>query len=129
MRFGFKNAFLVDMDGERNREVIRKKTAEAFLISATFDSADVLANPKAMMREICAALCVEWVDGCMTDWKQGARPSDGVWAAHWYGSVKASSGFSAASVTPAKLSTHDLALAEEMRPHYAAMATCKLPRP
>jgi len=113
----------------RQRELFDEITELTGQRPPVVDSADVLANPKAMMREICAALCVEWVDGCMTDWKQGARPSDGVWAAHWYGSVKASSGFSAASVTPAKLSAQDLALAEEMRPHYAAMATCKLPRP
>ena len=113
----------------RQRELFDEITALTGQRPPVVDSADVLAHPKAMMREICEALCVEWVDGCMTDWKQGARPSDGVWAAHWYGSVKASSGFSAASVTPAKLSAQDLALAEEMRPHYAAMATCKLPRP
>jgi len=113
----------------RQRELFDEITELTGQRPPVVDSADVLANPKAMMREICAALCVEWVDGCMTDWKQGARPSDGVWAAHWYGSVKASSGFSAASAAPVNLSTQDLALADAMRPHYEAMATYKLSRP
>ncbi|MDG1033741.1 MAG: hypothetical protein P8O92_05835, partial [Luminiphilus sp.] len=74
-------------------------------------------------------LSIEWLDGYMTRWQTGARPSDGVWAAHWYESVNASSSFSAASVTHVNLSAQDLVLAEAMRPHYEAMATYKLSRP
>ena len=59
----------------RQRELFEEITALTGQRPPVVDSADILANPKAMMREICEALCVEWVDGCMTNWKQGARPS------------------------------------------------------
>jgi len=46
-------------------------------------------------------------DGGMLSWPPGPRDSDGVWAPHWYGSVRASTGFAAyrppAEPLPARL--------------------------
>ena len=56
------------------------------------DSADLLAAPEAALRALCAALGVPF-SAAMLSWPAGPRPSDGVWAPHWYGSVWRSTGF------------------------------------
>lgn len=56
------------------------------------DARDVLEQPKVMLDKLCAALGVPFTDS-MLSWKPGSRPTDGVWAAHWYGRVEASTGF------------------------------------
>jgi hypothetical protein len=57
------------------------------------DSADVLARPEAALRALCAALGVPF-SPAMLSWPPGPRPSDGVWAPHWYDSVWRSTSFS-----------------------------------
>lgn len=56
------------------------------------DSADIRADPEAMLRALCAALALPFDPG-MLSWKTGGTPADGVWAAHWYGAVHRSTGF------------------------------------
>ena len=53
---------------------------------------DVLEDPAAALRALCAALDVPW-DPAMLSWTAGGRATDGIWAAHWYASVNASTGF------------------------------------
>lgn len=52
----------------------------------------IRADPAAALRALCDALGIEFQSG-MLSWPAGGRPEDGVWAAHWYGSVHASTGF------------------------------------
>ena len=61
------------------------------------DSADLLAAPEAALRALCAALGVPF-SASMLSWPAGPRASDGVWAPHWYDSVRRSTGFT--PVTP-----------------------------
>ena len=56
------------------------------------DSADVLAAPEQALRALCATLGVPF-DPAMLSWPPGPRPTDGVWAPHWYDSVWRSTGF------------------------------------
>ena len=53
---------------------------------------DVLRDPEAVLRSLCAHLGVDF-DPAMLTWSLGPRPEDGVWAEHWYASVRASTGF------------------------------------
>ncbi|MEM6785858.1 MAG: HAD family hydrolase [Bacteroidota bacterium] len=53
---------------------------------------DILANPPAMLRMLCQALGVSY-DAAMLSWEPGPRPTDGVWAKHWYAAVERSTGF------------------------------------
>ncbi len=59
------------------------------------DSHDIRADPEAMLRALCAAIDLDWRPA-MLDWRAGGIPEDGVWAAHWYGAVHRSTGFSGA---------------------------------
>ena len=56
---------------------------------------DIRAAPEATLRALCAALGLDW-DPAMLSWPAGPRPEDGVWAAHWYGSIHRSTGFQSA---------------------------------
>ncbi|MDT8439096.1 MAG: hypothetical protein RQ729_08830 [Wenzhouxiangellaceae bacterium] len=56
------------------------------------DSGEFLHNPEAQLRALCDRLGVAF-DEAMLNWPAGPRASDGVWAPHWYASVRASTGF------------------------------------
>ena len=63
------------------------------------DSSDLLAAPEAALRALCAALGVPF-SASMLAWPAGPRSSDGVWAPHWYDSVRRSTGFAPARPGP-----------------------------
>ncbi len=56
------------------------------------DSHDIREDPETMLRRLCDVIGLAW-DPAMLSWPAGGHKSDGVWAAHWYGSVHASTGF------------------------------------
>jgi hypothetical protein len=56
------------------------------------DSADLLANPAAMLRSLCRALDVPFSER-MLWWPPGQARHDGVWARYWYDRVERSTGF------------------------------------
>lgn len=58
------------------------------------DSDDILADPAAVLERLCHALGIVW-DPAMLHWERGPHPADGVWGAHWYDKVNASTGFGA----------------------------------
>jgi len=53
---------------------------------------DLLEDPPGLLRALCDALGVSY-DPAMLAWAPGPRPTDGVWAEHWYATVNASTGF------------------------------------
>jgi Sulfotransferase domain len=81
------------------------------------DSADVLADPEAILSCLCAALGIPW-DPAMLCWEAGGRQTDGIWAAHWYGQVLQSTSFEAPPVEEVKLDDQQAALADQCRPYY-----------
>lgn len=56
------------------------------------DSRELLLDPEAVLRELCARLDMPFVKG-MLRWPAGPRPEDGIWARHWYHAVHKSTGF------------------------------------
>lgn len=75
------------------------------------------ADPEGVLRRLCTAIVLGF-DARMLRWSEGAQPSDGVWGAHWYGSVNASTGFAPSDPPPEALSGALHALAEAARPAY-----------
>ena len=61
-------------------------------IPPVIDADDVLENPEKMLRLLCDAVGVEFMDA-MLSWGPGLRETDGIWAEHWYGEVATSTGF------------------------------------
>ncbi|MDP9417389.1 MAG: HAD family hydrolase, partial [Actinomycetota bacterium] len=85
------------------------------------DARDVLRQPEAALRGLCAELGVGF-DPAMLAWPPGDRPTDGVWAPYWYDSVRASTGF--APYTPRTVDVPDRLqpLLAECRPYYDVLA-------
>jgi hypothetical protein len=70
-------------------ERIRSTTGSDPLV---IDAADLLAQPEPMLRCWCDRLGIDLTKD-MLHWPSGRRPSDGIWAEHWYASVEQSTGF------------------------------------
>lgn len=81
------------------------------------DAADFLRAPEAHLRWLCGWLGIDF-DDRMLSWPAGPRPSDGVWAPHWYAAVWASTGFEPWRPRQVGLSEHDAAVARECLPVY-----------
>ncbi|HVP73756.1 MAG TPA: hypothetical protein VMS30_08460 [Phycisphaerales bacterium] len=81
------------------------------------DSRDVLQDPRRMLMMLCTALDVPF-DKAMLHWAPGPRPTDGIWAKHWYASVERSTTFEPympkAEQVPASLQS----LLDECQQHY-----------
>jgi len=88
------------------------------------EARDVLEAPEPTLRALCAALGVRF-DPAMLSWPAGRRVSDGVWAAHWYARVEASTGF-AAYVAPGPVPEGLEGIVAECLPHYERMRVHKL---
>ena len=109
-----------DVGFERQAELFNLITQLQGSAPPVIDSDTVLAAPEATLRALCNALAIPF-DPAMLSWPPGARNDDGVWAAHWYGSVETSTGF-APPRAPRPLPDHLAPLAEACRPHYETLA-------
>ncbi len=90
------------------------------------DSADLLAQPAAVLRALCAALGVPF-SPAMLSWPAGPRASDGAWAPYWYDSVWRSTGFTpAAPGPPPSLDPSLERLLGQCLPYYERLSADKL---
>ena len=102
-------ANFADLGFARQAELFDREADRLGHAPLVIDADDVLADPQSMLQSLCAALAIPF-SARMLHWPAGRRPTDGVWAAHWYQAVEASTGFSA----PVALEKADLP--EEMTP-------------
>lgn len=70
-------------------QYIREQTG---IIPPVIDARDVLEDPRRLLSALCKCLGVPFTEA-MLSWPPGPRPTDGVWAPHWYASVEKSTGF------------------------------------
>lgn len=70
-------------------ETTRERTGT---VPPVIDARDLLDDPAGMLEALCSAVGIDFQPAMLT-WDAGPHPEDGVWAAHWYGSVWKSSGF------------------------------------
>ncbi len=56
------------------------------------DAHDILTDPTRAIRALCEAVGVDFAES-MLKWAPGLRPTDGIWARHWYDAVARSPGF------------------------------------
>ncbi len=85
------------------------------------DSADVLRDPAATLALLCDALGFAW-DPAMLHWEPGIRPTDGIWASHWYDTVMSSSGFGPPDERPLSLTPDEARVADACRADYETLA-------
>lgn len=84
---------------------------------AVVDSDDVLANPRAVLKKLCAACGIEF-DEAMLHWPKGPKSCDGVWASHWYNAAWESTGFSAPPAKSLALPDALQRIADQAQPYY-----------
>jgi len=89
------------------------------------DARDVLRDPPRVLAALCRALDIPY-DGRMLRWAPGPRPTDGVWAKHWYGTVLASTGFAPYRPPTEPLPAHLRPLAHAARPFYEELHAVRL---
>ncbi len=56
------------------------------------DARDVRLDPEGVLKQLCEVMDIPW-DPAMLSWEPGARPTDGIWAKHWYANVEKSTAF------------------------------------
>lgn len=89
------------------------------------DSADILGDPEAHLRALCAALEIPW-DAGMLSWQAGDRETDGIWAAHWYGRVVETTGFGQADSAAPTLGDREQAIADQCRDAYTKLSALRI---
>ena len=89
------------------------------------DAADLLTDPPGRLERLCAALGLDF-DPAMLSWPAGRRPTDGVWAVHWYATVESSTGFAPYRPAPTAVPEHLRPLVEQARPYYDELAAHRL---
>ena len=68
---------------------IKNETGSASIV---IDAADLRDSPETYLPRLCSKLNISW-DSKMLQWDAGLKSYDGIWASHWYPSVKTSTGF------------------------------------
>lgn len=56
------------------------------------DSVEILNEPRRTLGLLCDALGLDFQES-MLSWEPGLRPTDGVWAKHWYKEVETTTAF------------------------------------
>jgi hypothetical protein len=113
---------LDDIGAVRQRELFEREADRLGKAPPVVRGADVLADPRRVLRRLCEALGIHFEDA-MLSWPAGRRESDGVWAPAWYDAVERSTGFEAPrAVTPPQLSGELQRIADTARPHYEVLA-------
>jgi len=83
---------LADIGFTQQAELFDRVADRLGVAPPVVEGADVLADPRATLAALCAALGIPFSEA-MLAWPAGRRASDGVWAPHWYHAVEASTGF------------------------------------
>ncbi len=78
------------------------------------------------MSALCARLGLAF-DPAMLGWAPGPRATDGVWAEHWYGSVRASTGFAPPRAEAAEVPARLRPLLDRCRPLFDHLSAFRLP--
>lgn len=102
------------------REYFENEAERTGQAPPVIDTDHVLENPEGVLSRLCKALGIVW-DPAMLSWKKGPLPEDGVWGAHWYDKVNASTGFGAPPGPLPELEGEYLAVAEACRADYVAL--------
>lgn len=89
------------------------------------EAAGVLRDPEGALRALCAGLDVPF-DPAMLAWAPGPRPTDGVWAEHWYASVEASTGFGRPRDEAVEVPDRLRSLLEACRPLYDTLSSHRI---
>ena len=81
------------------------------------DASKLRNNPKKILSNACNILNIDW-DESMLEWSPGIEDYDGVWASHWYTSVKNSTSFRPEEEKDINLNDSEKKIVEKAMPIY-----------
>jgi len=108
---------LEDLGFAQQAEIFRYASDQLGQTPPVMDSRDVLSHPRSMLTQLCAALDVPFTESMLT-WEPGLRETDGVWAKHWYASVKDSTHFKPYTAREPEYPAECEPIVARARPHY-----------
>lgn len=108
------------------REYVRIEAERTGKTPVIIDSDTILADPARALSALCSALGIAW-DPAMLSWSKGPLPEDGIWGAHWYDKVNASTGFGSATAPLPALEGKYLKVAQACREDYEALLNNAIP--
>lgn len=120
-----ETAHFEDFGLERQAEFFEREADRLGQAPPVVDANDVLANPAAVLSNLCLALGISWDPG-MLSWAPGRRLTDGPWAPHWYGAVERSTGFGSPEPATVDLADDARLLADRCRPYYERLAAHRI---
>ncbi|OGT80759.1 MAG: branched-chain amino acid aminotransferase, partial [Gammaproteobacteria bacterium RIFCSPLOWO2_02_FULL_61_13] len=88
----YPNPTLSDTGLPQQQEIFDRVRRETGRVPPVIDARDLLENPRALLHKLCETLGIPFTDR-MLHWPAGPRPTDGIWAKHWYDAVWKSTGF------------------------------------
>jgi hypothetical protein len=83
-----------DIGIPQERRLFDEIAGHAGAAPPVIDADEFLRAPETQLRALCAKLGIPFTER-MLKWPAGPRPSDGIWAPHWYAAVWKSTGFEA----------------------------------
>lgn len=95
-------------------EFVRERTGT---VPPVVEARDVLEDPRGTLSALCDRLGLPFQER-MLAWPAGRRPTDGIWAKHWYDAVERSTGFSRPRAPVEPLGEASRLVAEACRPYY-----------
>ncbi|MFT6931407.1 MAG: hypothetical protein ACJAXT_000099 [Paracoccaceae bacterium] len=120
----YENPTLEDLGFLQQVEIYQEVCAMG-IAPIVIDSTDIRRDPEGALKGLCTALALNW-EPSMLGWPSGGHPSDGIWAAHWYGAVHRSTGFAGAEAEMPQLGGTLAELAAQALPSYQKLAAVKL---
>ena len=91
------------------------------------DARDVLEDPRGLLTRLCESLGVAFSE-TMLSWPPGRRPTDGIWAEHWYANVEKTTSFQLSTHPDEPIPTHLRGLLDQCLPYYERLHRHRLGR-
>lgn len=97
-------------------------------VPAVVDARDVLEDPGTLLAQLCERLGVAFSEA-MLSWPAGPRPTDGIWAKHWYANVERTTSFQPYAPPVDPLPPQLEGLLAECAPYYTTLHALRLGQP
>ncbi len=89
------------------------------------DSFDIRNDPQTLLEKLCNHIGLAF-DPAMLSWPAGGRSDDGIWAAHWYGAIHASTGFAGPEGPLPDVGAENTDILNEALPYYEKLHELRL---
>ena len=118
---------LADTGFPQQAEIFDRVRGWTGRVPPVVDAADVLRDPRRVLSLLCEAVGVAFTDR-MLHWEPGLRPTDGVWARHWYKEVETTTGFRPYRTKDGRMPEHLRGVLRECESYYRRLHVHRLGR-